>query len=188
MFKLFIRLNWSIPSFELIIWTYNNVVALQRTHTERLLCWLALQKLVPLCFLLCFRIRHPNLGSHLHWLYHIIHLDSWNSYQYSLVQPILNFQNYQAACLLSSGVVTYDSSFTNEPTKNSYQTFISAGGDGSDLIVNAVMQSANVSACNLLLYFQVTLSVKIRLFRIDCQRLLCYLFSFTEIQLITHLE
>lgn len=176
----------SILSFELIIWTISNVVALQRTHIKKILCRLALQELGSLCCLLPFRVLNPHLGSHLHRLYHFIQIDSWNSYQYSLVQPNLSFQNYQATCLLSSGVVTYDSSFTNEPTTNSYQTFISAGGDGSDLIINAVVQSANISACNLLLYFQVTLSVIIKPFRTDFPQLLSCLFSFTEIQLIMH--
>jgi hypothetical protein len=75
------------------------------------------------------------------------------------VQPVLSFQNYQATCLLSSGLVTYDSGFVNEPTSNSYQTFISSGGDGSELLVSAIIQSTNISSCNLLLYYQVSLSV-----------------------------
>lgn len=76
----------------------------------------------------------------------------------------------------------------NEPTSNSYQTFISSGGDGSDLLVNAIIQSGNVSACNLLLYFQVSLSVIQKSFRIDFLRLLSYLFNFTGVRLITLLE
>jgi len=158
------------------------VVAVQRAHREALLRPVAVPQLVPLSGLLPLLLRCPHPHPPLHRLYPASHLDSWNQYQYSLVQPVLSFQNYQASCLLQNGSVTYDSTFANELTPNTYQTFVSAGADGTDLAINAVVQSGNASACSLLLYFQVSLLVTTSLPRTASPPLLSCRCSSTEAQ------
>lgn len=109
-------------------------------------------------------------------MYATLNIDSWNQYELTLIQPVLSFENYQATCLLSTGTVTYDSSFSNELSTNNYQVFVSAGGEGNDLVVSATVVPSNVYACTFQLYFKVTLEVLIQLFRGEFLLLPFYLF------------
>lgn len=113
-------------------------------------------------------------------MYAKTNIDSWNQYDLSLIQPTLSFENYQATCLLSTGTITYDSSFSNELSTPNYQTFVSAGGEGNDLIISATVVSSDVHACTFQLYFEVTLDVLFFKLRVEFLLLPFCLFLSTE--------
>ena len=117
-------------------------------------------------------------------MYFNIHSDSWDTYRLASYQPVLTFQNYQATCLLNTGSVTYDSSFSNELSPKSYQSFVSAGGEGNNLIVTGNFLSTDVYACTMQLYFEVTINVLLNKPRKNFPQLLFYPCNSTNKRLV----
>lgn len=101
---------------------------LQIARLKRVLRKRIFQKLATISCLLPFRFPSAFPDSNFHRMYALSDSDSWDTYRLTLFQPVLTYKNYQATCLLSTGSVTYDSSFTNELTTNSFAAFASAGG------------------------------------------------------------
>ena len=156
------------------------MVTIQRAYLKRILRQKSIQKLASVSRLLSLRLHHASSHPHLRRLYSSLEPDSWDIYTLTLYEPVLTFQNYQSTCLQSTGTAIYDSSFSNELSTKSYQSYVSAGGEGSDLVVSGSFTPTGITACTILLYFQVTIAVNVNKLRIECPQLQSFLSIFTK--------
>ena len=122
-------------------------------------CEVGQQILSSIRSLLRLRLHCPYFDSLLNRMYSSSHQDSWNNYAPIFIQPTLSYQNHQISCLLDNKTLIYDSSFSSELTANSYSSFVGVGGDEGSYIITANIITNEISACSILIYFNVKLNV-----------------------------